>query len=56
MTSKEDRSAGKPADTPRGEARQGRRDGLGDALKGVYGDTLQEAIPPEMLALLGKLS
>jgi hypothetical protein len=39
-----------------GGGRRGSRGGdVGNALKAAYDDTLQEQIPPDLLALLGKL-
>ena len=39
-----------------GGGRRGPRGGeVGNALRAAYNDTLQEQIPPDLLALLGKL-
>lgn len=42
-------------DQPRGRRRRAVNTELGQALRKAYDDAIEEAIPPEMLDLLGKL-
>ena len=42
-------------DQPRGRRRRTANSDLGQALRKAYDDAIEEAIPPEMLDLLGKL-
>lgn len=42
-------------DLPRGRRRRTTNTELGQALRQAYDDAIEEAIPPEMLDLLGKL-
>lgn len=42
-------------DQPRGRRRRTLNTELGQALRKAYDDAIEEAIPPEMLDLLGKL-
>ena len=42
-------------DEPRGRRRRTANTDLGQALRKAYDDAIEEAIPPEMLDLLGKL-
>lgn len=56
LTSNKDPSTGVSGGERNRDSAEGQRDGVGEALKSVYGDMLDEAIPAEMLALLGKLT
>lgn len=47
--------SGDADETPRPRKRRGQPGEVGDALRSVYQRTIDEAIPPEMLDLLGKL-
>jgi len=42
-------------DTPRNRKKRGPNAEIGQALRKAYRDAVDEAIPPEMLDLLGKL-
>lgn len=56
LNGKKDKSSDQAGTTPKHpKGGNPHRDGFGDALKTIYGDTLREDIPAEMLALLGKL-
>jgi hypothetical protein len=51
-----DTDANSPHRAPERRSRKRSPSGdVGDALRSAYDDTLNEAIPPEMLDLLGKL-
>ena len=49
----DDESTSGEPDKPRKQ--RGQTAEVGDALRNIYKDTIQEGIPPEMLDLLGKL-
>ena len=46
---------GQQSDAPRGRKKKGASPEVGHALRQAYQRTIDEAIPPEMLDLLGKL-
>jgi hypothetical protein len=52
----DDKAATQTSPSRRGEKAQGKERNIGDSLRAVYREAVEETVPDELLALLNKLS